>query len=224
MFNPIELSDFEERTGIQRKDFAPVWNKVECVVSLRDFKKVFQIQAMPREYLLRLLKNITLTGDNKEKPFKGCSFELLRSDPNGLLVGQTFVLRKKYQKILEEFPSVFGNFCVTRGIAKLTAQIVLGEDVQGKLAIAHYIPPIIETSKGTHSPILLDGIHRNFLAKNVGTTMETILIRNVKVPFPADPVEWSRITVVDEKPIPDERYFNLRPELFRDLKSIGIDG
>jgi len=225
VFIPIDFGDFEKRTGIRKKDF-PVsgWEKAERIFALRDIAKVLDIRAMPREYLLRLLLSVTLVGDGKTRVYEDSTIELLRADPNGLLIGQTFLLRNKYRGILESFPRIFEGFCEIRGVAKLPARLVLGETTEGELVIAHYIPAILEGNDISHKLILLDGIHRNFLVKSVGTTLEAIVVHGVSVPFPARPMEWESISVVDEKPPKEERFFDLKPELFRDLKSIGIDG
>lgn len=74
------------------------------------------------------------------------------------------------------------------------------------------------------TPISLDGTHRCFLIKSIGTTIETVVIRGVTAPFPCDPQPWSRVRQVDAKPPRPERFVDLRPEFFRDVKHIGIDG
>ncbi|OGG72459.1 hypothetical protein A3A38_02130 [Candidatus Kaiserbacteria bacterium RIFCSPLOWO2_01_FULL_53_17] len=225
MFDPIDFGDFEKRTGIRKRDF-PVtgWKRAGRIFALRDLAKVLDIRAMSKEYLFRLLLSVTLTGDGKTKVYKDGRIKLLRADPHGLLIGQTFLLRSKYQGILENFPRVFGSFCEVRGMAKLPARIVLGESAEGEQVIAHYVPPILEGNSVSHEPLLLDGIHRNFLAMSVGTTLEAIVVHGVSAPFPARPMEWGSISVMNEKPPKEERFFDLKPELFRDLKSIGIDG
>ncbi len=222
MFNPVDLKGFEERTGIDRREFAGSWSEADRIVSLRDIKKVLAVQAMRRDYLQRLLESVTLVGDPTVRPFAGKHITTLRQDPHGVMVGQTFVERPKYVSLLEDFPDVFGEFCISKGIAKLTAQIVLGRLADGSIALAHYVPPIVE-QHGSRL-VLMDGIHRNFLILRSGTTIETVLVRGVEEPFPATPQRWDVIRAVDEKPIREKRFFGLVPELFRDVKSSGIDG
>ena len=130
--------------------------------------------------------------------------------------------RSKYQQFLERCDSMFSSFCVSRGMAKLGACIVLGRTVEGAQGIAHYVPPIIERHGSAW--VLLDGVHRMYLARQVGTTLEAVVVSGVKTPFPTDLHGWESVSVVSEKPARSERYRNLRPELFRDLKHVGLDG
>lgn len=222
MFQHIDLETFRARTGICHDDFARLRAKGEKIVSLREIVEVNCVQAMPKGYLRRLIESVTLDGNPREKPYSGCAIELVRMDPNDLLVGQTFVERMKLQRILEHFTDMWSEFCVTRGIAKRTAGIVFGKTAQEESVIAHYLPPIVEENNGQR--LLLDGVHRNFLTKAVGTTIETIVIKGVRTAFPCTCRPWDDVHPVDEKPPKDERFRDLLPALFRDIKAIGIDG
>jgi len=222
MFTPVDLTGFERRTGIDRRAFAGSWTEADKIVSLRDVRQVLAVQAMPRDYLKLLLESVTLVGDPTARPFAGKRIQTLRMDPHGVMVGQTFIERRKYVDLLERFPDVFGEFCMTKGIAKLTAQIVLGRLADGTVVLAHYVPPIVEQHGDT--AVLMDGVHRNFLIRMSGTTIETVLIHGVDVPFPATPQRWDVVKPVDVKPPPEERFFDLRRDLFRDVKASGIDG
>lgn len=220
MFVPIPLVEFLSSTAIDAGKHHSLFNGVKHVVSLRDITNIDHVGIMPRDYLQNLLANVPLqTG---EKVYEGLEVSLERVDPNGLRIGQTFVLRRKYQSILEDFSDRFNDFCVTRGPAKCNAMIVIGGTKYNSVGIAHYLPPIIE--EHPHHRILLDGIHRNFLVKQIGTTLEAIVVHKVKTQFPADPQHWRSIKVVDEKPANQQRYFNLQPSLFRLLHAVGIDG
>ncbi len=222
MFSHISLEDFERRTGIKVDGLTPAWDSSARIVSLRDIKEIASVQAMPLPYLSRLIGNIGLEGDVATKPYAGLAIKRLRMDPNGLHVAQTFIERRKYRALLEDFPNVFEGFCVTRGIAKLTASIVIGKLTDGSVGIAHYLPPIIEENGGVMC--LLDGTHRNYLMRAAGTTIESVVILGVSTPFPCEPQRWAMVRAMDEKPPRDQRFVNLRTDLFRDVKSIGIDG
>lgn len=221
MFNNLEMEDFRRRTGISDRYLFTSGLSAEKVVSLRDMPQILDLRVMPMPYLERLLAHVTLAGDPNIRPYESATVETVRMDPANLLVPQTFIERKKYQGFLEGFQNVFRGFCVTKGVAKCTALIVLGKTADGVLAIAHYIPPIIED----HGRLcLIDGMHRNFLVMTVGTTLETIVLRGVSARFPCTPQDWSAVHVVDTKPPKEERFFDLMPDLFRDLKGVGIDG
>ena len=221
-FSPIPLEEFEARTGIGPAHIAPAWGAARNIVALRDLARVEAVQAMPRDYLARLIANVGLEGRPDEKPYAGREIALLRADPSSLLVAQTFVERSKYRRILENMSGVFDGFCMTRGIAKLTASIILGRDAAGAPCIAHYLPPLIEENGGRL--VLLDGTHRCFLIKSVVTTIESVVIRGVTAPFPCEPQPWASVRQVDAKPPRPERFVELRPAFFRDVKRIGIDG
>ncbi len=222
MFTPIALGDFESRTGLRLRDLCPVWRPDARVVSLRDIVGVTGVQAMPVDYLSRLFAGVGLEGDPLARPFRGCGIDLLRLDPEILRVSQTFIERSKYRALVENFPNAFGDFCLTRGIAKMTAIIVTGALADGSMGVAHYLPPIVEEHAG--ELYLLDGTHRNYLIRAAGTTIESVVIRGVRTPFPCQPQRWSSVRPVDAKPPRDQRFHDLVKELFRDLKNIGIDG
>lgn len=224
MFEPLNVVDFEARTGLKTVFSCGA----EKIVSLRDLNdgEVTAVQVMPIAYLETLLRNITLEGDASVKPYANCEISLVSMDPRSACVGQTFVERSKYQAILEKFELLDGKFCVNGGAAKRNALIIFGKAKDGMEVMAHYLPPMYEAANGNGNGhhFLLDGVHRNFLVKQIGTTIESILIKGVKVPLPCDPGTWQEVRVVDEKPPRHERFHNLRPELFRNLKFIGIDG
>lgn len=222
MFEKIAFSTFRDRTGIDLSRLSHAWADVRSVVSLRDATTIESLQVMPREYLGRLLDSVCLQGDPAKKVYVGSTFRTVHVDPNHLMIGQSFVERGKYQAFLESFEHVFDGFCTSRGVAKCTALIALCRLADGSRAIAHYVPPIIEEHGG--KLCLVDGIHRNFLVRTIGATIEAVVVQGVTCPLPYDPQSWERVQVVAEKPAKDKRFFNLQPELFRDLKFTGIDG
>jgi hypothetical protein len=222
VFTSVPLAQFEERTGIKSRDYPGILQGIEQIVSLRDIAKPQQVSVMPRDYLESLVRNITLARSATEKPYEHLEICLERTDPHGLLIGQTFVLREKYRSILEDFADLFDGFCVTRGAAKCNAMVVAGYSIDGVLSLAHYLPPIVEEHYGHR--VLLDGIHRNYLVMKIGTTLETVVVKGVRTTFPAKPQRWSQIKVVNEKPVLEDRYFDLQHSLFRQLHEVGIDG
>lgn len=221
MFEPITVSDFEERVGF-RPHGTSSWEKATNITSLRQLVSIEALEPMRRDYLEQLMQSVRLSDSDLSFVYRRSMIETMRIDPQSVMLGQTFVERGKYQRFLETFDSQFSAFCVPRGMAKLSACVVLGKTAGGIHAIAHYLPPIVEQRENTLA--LLDGVHRMFLAKQVGTTLECIVVSPVVAPFPADLHGWDRVSVVSEKPELGARYSNLRPELFRDLKYVGVDG
>ncbi len=178
---------------------------------------------MPTPYLERLLYGVTLVGDQAIKPFAGCQIRRLQFDPKQVSIGQTFVERKKCLLWLEnDLDKLFQGFDVPEGPFAKRSMIILGRTAEGDQAIAHYLPPIVE--RHGHQLVFLDGIHRSFTALRTHPSLEAIEIGGVETPFPADLLSWGTIRLVDEKPPKAERHPALRPELYRDLKGIGIDG
>lgn len=221
MFDPITLDEFHRRTGLN-----PTFSSTaDQIVSLRDInpEEISSVQIMPRAYLEKIIRNIVLEGNPTERPYAKCDIQLVRIDPHDLKLGQTFVERPKYQSLLERFGNLFGDsFCTSRGTAKCGPLIVFGKTREGVDAVAHYVPPIIESTNGTQ--FLLDGVHRNFLVMRVGTTIESIVIKNVETPLPCDVQSWDTVRAVDQKPPRSERFSGLRTEFFRNVKHAGIDG
>jgi len=221
MFKNIPLELFSDRTGIGRNDLKVPWEGVTQVVSLRSIVKVYSVQFMTDEYLGRLLHSVTLAGDADIQPYAGCKIGAFIFEPGIVQVAQTFVERAKYQALLENFGKVFMGLSSIPGIARLPAVVVIGKTVDGFVGLANYVPPIVEFNTGLH---LTDGTHRNFIALGLGASTCGIAIEGVDVPFPCQVLNWSEVKVVNEKPPLEERFISLQPNLFRDLKSIGIDG
>jgi len=225
VFQPIPIEAFRERVSIHREVLRELWGRdAEFIVSPRNITRILNVQAMPMTYLKTLISQITLVNSDI-RPYKDCPIEIVGIDPSILRVGQKFVEWSKVRSLLIDFPEIFKEYCLSRGIVNSLPIMILGvtESDKGEVpAMAHYLPPIVEDNNGKQ--LLLDGIHRNFLVNRVGAVLQAVRIRKVKIPFPGKPQHWDSIKLVTEKPPPEERYFDLQPELFRDLKRIGIDG
>jgi len=219
---PVKIEDFRNRTGISRGDLFRSWQNSAAVVGLRELAVIDQVLVMPKDYLAAMLRGVPLLGKPDIFPYKNAVFTSLRMDPRGVLVAQTFVERKKCLNLLETFNGKLTGFLLTNGVAKCTAFIAHGLTKDGVAAVAHYVPPLVELQGDRH--ILLDGTHRDYLVMTIGTTIEAIVISGVSQQFPCTPVPWSEVRPVDEKPPKAERNRDLMPELFRDLKHVGIDG
>jgi hypothetical protein len=223
MFQAIPMAEFRRRTHLNGDELTHAWGSVDKVVSLRDLASISAIQIMPKQYLHNLLNNVVLAGGNKERVYEGCKIHIISLSPKAAEIGQTFVERSKYVSILENVGNLVADFATASGALKLGAFIALGRTAEGDQAIAHYLPPIAEMNGGSLWK-WLDGIHRGYLHVNTGSEIPTIAIEGVKAPFPCDTHGWDMVRPVDAKPPRDERFFNLKPDLFRDLHYVGIDG
>lgn len=220
MFETLDLGEFERRTCLNPLMYH--WRTADRIVSLRDIRRIVEIKLMKAEYLAKLLLGVTLVNDPGVRPYEGCRIKRMRADPLLLEVGQTFVEEQKLLALQTNFFEIFKDSGAPNGFVKKPAMIILGETADGSLAVAHYLPPLVELHNGCYA--LLDGMHRSYSTMHVGTTMEVILVCSPKSPFPCDFNEWDVVRLVGAKPPKEERYFGLKPHLFRDLKYVGIDG
>jgi len=221
MFTPLTAEEFRQRTGLDVDLFSPLKEPVQVVTSLRSLKKIQCVPAMRTGYLRRLMASVTLVGDPDTHPYAGCEFSRVRMDTRMLLVGQTFVENAKLLA-LADIDDIFEGQDLPFGISKKGCSLAYGRDVEGRVAVAQYLPPIVEWTGGYHR--LLDGLHRCRLTMAAGTTIEVLKIHHVATPFPCETRKWSDVKRVDRKPPKDERFFGLQEDLFRDLKRVGIDG
>lgn len=211
----LDIRLLEERTGL---DFSKY--QAEKVVCLRQLEKTSCIEAMPKDTLDTLLRNVRLNGDPEIKPYKDANIKVFRIDPAGLYIGQTFVQEEKLLGFMSGFPRVLSGFC-SAGISKLYPFIAYGE-FMSQPAISFYIPPIAESYNGNY--VILDGIHRSYLTKQAGTTMTYVVIEKKDNELPFNPAKWEDVKLVKDKPEMEKRYFGLKKELFRRLDHVGIDG
>jgi hypothetical protein len=195
---------------------------IQQVLPLRDLKQIQAVLPLPRALVLYIVQNIkTLDG---QRPFKNASLEIRTLDPGDLKIGQRFVYRENYTALLEGFSDIFKSFMLP-GLTGLGSMLVFGYDASRTYSLAFYLPPIIEA----HGPdlVVMDGIHRNYIAKQTGSGMTALVVRGADAAFPCSSRDWSEIQVISLKEKPKditERYFDLQKGLFRDLKYLGIDG
>lgn len=220
-FEPIDLSEFGRRTGLDMRELAHM-SRADRIVSPRQIAVAHWMLNMRLDYLKKLIASIPLLGDPERKPYVIGRIDRYRIDPRMSKVGQTFIERGKISAIHEMFNAMFDEHDVPYGISKKGASWIFGQTAEGDRAIAQYLPPIVEQIGNRHA--VLDGIHRFSFVRGAGTTIEIIKISDPTEPFPCDLQKWSEIKPVDVKPPKDQRFFNLKPELFRDLKYVGIDG
>ena len=218
----ISPREFRARTGI---DLGTSVNPdhVDKIVAPRDLVKIEMMLRMRKEYLRKLLDSITL--ERKEEfPYRGLEFTVETVGGSGPMRSQTFVEEPKILSLVKGLGGISSAFCGESGFATLAPYILLGRNTDGHYCLAHYIPPIVEEHNSV-GRVLLDGTHRASLVSAVGNGMAALIIKGVTVPFPADPVTAEEVRWVAEKPTRrTERFRNLNPNFFRDLKWIGVDG
>ncbi|HEY0010504.1 MAG TPA: hypothetical protein VGB97_01155 [Candidatus Paceibacterota bacterium] len=223
MFTPIPVAEFLGRTGLDTEaDLFYPRDSVTQVVSLRQLEIIDCVQLMHHQYLRRLLESVVCK-DGKTHPYTGKWIGTMNLSARSARVGQRFIERGKYTALVERFQQILEGFATPSGPTGLGAFIAFGRMQDGTRVVAHYLPPIIEIGRDNGSA-LLDGIHRNYPLVGAGLAMPMLTIRDVEAPLPFDLRDWDEVEAVDVKPPVEERFFNLRPEMFRDLKYVGIDG
>ena len=147
-------------------------------------------------------------------------------NPQLLKMGQRFVYREKYQAILEHMPNLLKEFALgSNGCGNLGAYCLFGLNGNDAYSMACYLPTIVECHGD--NMVIMDGIHRNYIARQTGQTPNAILIKDISVSFPCAVKHWSDVSVipVEQKPATlEDRYFDMCKGSFRDLKYLGIDG
>lgn len=197
--------------------------RYDHVVSLRDIVSVKNISFFKENAFYALIRNIPLrTAGETIYPYAEASIEVFGREPKGTRIGQRFVHEGKLLSIMSSLGrGVFSDF-LTKGISKMPPAVVYGLDAHNRPVVAFYVPPIIEIQNS--EAVLVDGIHRSYVCDSAGTTINAVHISGPISPLPFDPIFWRNAQLVKDKPPIEERYVNLRRELFRDLGAVGIDG
>ncbi len=213
-----------DQEGLERKMQLPRIEEIVKIIPLREIKNVQSVVPINSELLLYLVRRVrTLDG---QLPFLNSTIHQEVVNPSQLKIGQKYVYRENYSKILESMTDIFHSFMGEwGGLGNLGAYFIFGLNGDNSYSMACYIPPIIEIHGS--KALIMDGIHRNYIARPFGVTINALIVKNIEVPFPCSPKNWKEISVIslDDKPKNlEERYFDLNKGLFRDLKYLGIDG
>lgn len=215
----IPLQKIEEEIGTHFNNSLVGYS---TVVSPRALEFVDTMILMRTEILEKLVRKIPLRSEEKEFPYKDSEISVFSREPKGFEVGQTFISSQKILSIMDNLEGrIFSGFEL-KGISKMPPVQIYGLDKQGKKVIAFYIPPIIEIHG--NQAVLIDGVHRSYICKSAGTTINAIHVNNVSAPLPFKAIKWQNTSVVTEKPPIEQRYLDLKKEYFRDLGAVGIDG
>lgn len=225
----IEPGEYLQRLKLGQDEFRerlhlPDLASITKIIPLRDIRVIQSLVPIDADMVLHLLQHVrTLDG---RTPFSDIKVQMVRVDPRHLKIGQKFVYRENYQKLLESVPDIFRKFMVTAGgLGDLGAYFVFGLNGDDRYSMACYLPPVVE--KQGSEIVIMDGIHRNYIAKQAGLAVNAILVQGAGLPFPCGIRDWSEVTVIPLADKPKElaeRYFDLHRGLFRDLKYLGIDG
>lgn len=77
-------------------------------------------------------------------------------------------------------------------------------------------PPVVLIDESWRNGIILDGMHRVFVALAERITELTVLaLRDKTLSLPGDPTCWDAIKIVQEAPNVPSKFLNFRPDAFR---------
>lgn len=201
----------------------PNFANITEVVPLRAMERVLALMPIPDSLLRQIISQVR-TPDN-ELCYEKSTLQGAQLDSQLLKIGQRFVYRDKYQAIIENISGIFGDYqiALAKGINNLGAYFIMGGTCNRKIGLAVYLPIIVE--KHQNSLVVLDGIHRAYLAHQIGSTIRAIVVDNASVP-PFEMKDWNKIKVISLADRPGQiadRYFGLQENNFRNLKHLGID-
>ncbi|MAF99452.1 MAG: hypothetical protein CMH61_02465 [Nanoarchaeota archaeon] len=191
----------------------------EFVVPPTELRNVESISLMGKRDIEQLVRNIPLRGTDLF-PYKNSCIDVYKISPEAIKIGQSFVLEEKILDLCR-LPSHFSDFSLT-GIANVPPALLYGRNEDDEYCCSIYIPPLLEIHDNRQ--VLIDGMHRSYLAKSAGSTMMYVVVRGADAELPFDPQGWSAVSQMSERPEIKDRYVNLDISKFRDLSVVGIDG
>ena len=193
------------------------------VSPLRHIQHVDYLEFLTHDFLESLIRHIPLKGEPDTLPYEQAQISLFSRESKGVLLSQRFVMEDKLVSLMNSFSNqeLFKRF-VTKGISDMPPTKVYGRDHEDKKVFAIYLPPIIE--QRNEGEVLLDGTHRSYICKSVGSGVYAVHIAGVNGTYPTTPVSWEECVLCKVKPPKEVRYKDLDIRFFRDLNYIGVDG
>lgn len=192
------------------------------------------LREIPLANLVEKLRKIELKGNRKIHPYEDCQITLDEVDPDFLSPVSRYVTKPG----LEVLKQLEHGFRMNAGPDYYTtmtnfeiSKVDRGYIVNADGAEWMIIPPLIELSMyDGGAPLVMDGIHRAWLAREEGRRVKVLVMKGVIIPYYGLPLpnRWNDVHVVDEVPehaekriwrIPDPKMYY---ELYRDLEPLGI--
>jgi hypothetical protein len=193
------------------------------IIPLRKLKEIDDLAFMTQDFLEGLIRKIPIRGNTNIFPYENSSISLFSREPKNLLLSQRFVIETKLLNLMSSFSdnTLFKDF-ITKGISDMPPTKVYGKDENNNKVIAIYLPPLIE--QRNQDEIILDGTHRCYICRSVGSEIYGIHIKNIEIDYPTTPVSWRECKLYKIKPPKEIRYKGLNEFFFRDLNYVGVDG
>jgi hypothetical protein len=181
----------------------------------------------PRELLFSALRNVRLMGNNRDTfPYEHATFEVKMTSPSDLQPSAFYVL-KEGLSFISHLTEILSE--QLGGVERLDTLV---EYVDGHGNTHRMIPPVVERTD-FHEWMILDGIHRSYLALVREQSIPMLFVKNVTVPYPCLPLPngWESVELADRVPAIKRLVrsgFNDTAEtyhdLHRDLREFGSMG
>lgn len=223
MREPIPTDLFCRRAGLDETDRRAFLGGSPQLVSPKMLGCIMAAVILSDDVLARIFRAVPLRADPDARPYERSRPRVLAVRPRELKFGQKFVQKDKLELGGETPDRLAGLFS---GLAVRSARpplALIGRDKSGSEAAALLMPPILE--RHGNDLVLLDGVHRAYSAHLRGERLVCVVLDRVSGPPPFATGSLRRIKPLAVKPEEEkDRYYGLKPELFRDLDAVGIDG
>lgn len=147
------------------------------------------------------LRDVSLLGDPSQKPYQNAKLELKTISTDEVWPVARYILEDH----LEVQRFLHSVFMAEHGIDTLDLeddQTRVLFHLDGEPEEWALIPPIVEESSVDGKPLLVDGEHRFFLARELGVPIKVIWVSHVPEIYPvvATPIEWNEVELQAEVP------------------------
>lgn len=140
-------------------------------MDLSEIKKIIVVEKYNKDDLYQLMRKVTLTKHESIFPYENARISLESTDPLNLSPSSFYVLEDNLR-----YQSYLRNHLLDKegvDILRLDGGLVLES---GKQTI-DLVPPVVEVMGDM--PIILDGLHRTFLAKELGYEISHLKISGI---------------------------------------------
>ncbi len=170
------------------------------------------------------LRNVHIKDKPEVKIYKNASIKLWKGvNPEEIHICQYYARRQDLEEITScrEALLPFGV-----DIFKLLGFVrVFSKKENGQIQVFDVLPPVVEISRQDNNiPLLCDGLHRLYVARKIGSTVNVVLIDGVdpQYPYYAFPNEngWKDVKEVEDVPSVKKNYRRKDyKSLFRDFNT-----
>lgn len=187
--------------------------------------KIIKFKYYNEETLVENLRKMHLKGLPDRMIYKNAKIYIKRNViPENIIITQYYVLEKDLREI-SELREALLEYGVDIFHLIGFVRIFYYNDSSGTIHVFDVLPPVVEISKADGGiPLLNDGMHRLYLARELNSTMNVVMVENFDERFPyyAFPNEggWTNIIRCVEPPEIKKNYrIKDYKTLFRDFNT-----